>query len=287
MKKYYSFCKCNICIDAPLFFHENAEWSLFETEACQPDVGIYCKRCSKLPKPEGDYLGKNGDAHAYSNSTRVYRHVKMGTDNGAVTLFDYADPSVSETFIGEANYHIMTDSRLIWNSISMQQIMLANSTLFFHSSFIEYKGRGILFSAPCGTGKSTQAALWEKHRDAEIINGDKAGVTLHNGLFYACGIPICGTSGICKNKTLPLGAIVLLGQAKHNTVTQIVGVQALSELLKNIYLDFLVPEERIICIDLLEKLIESVPVYRLLCTPDENAVEALEKALMNGGVFDE
>lgn len=287
MKKYYSFCECNICMDAPVFYHENAEWKQFENSGCTPDVILHLNKCKTIPEPSGEFFGRTGDACVYSDSGKVYRHVKMGTEKGAVTLFDYANPSVSETFIGEKNYHIMADSRLMWNSVSMQQIMLANSTLLFHSSFIGYEGRGILFSAPCGTGKSTQAALWEKHRGAEVINGDKAGVTLRNGLFYACGIPICGTSGICKNKNLPLGAIVLLGQAKQNTVTRIGGVQALSELLGNIYLDFLIPEERIMCIDMLEKLIESVPVYRLMCTPDEKAVETLKNALMNGGVFDE
>ncbi len=287
MRKKYYFCECNICIDAPLFYHENAEWRLFETNACPSDIGICCRMCGELPKPEGEYFGKSGDTLVYSNGSRVYRHVKMGTDNGAVTLFDYANPSVSETYVRKSNYHIMTDSRLMWNSASIPQIMLARKVLFFHSSFIGYKGRGILFSAPCGTGKSTQADLWKKHRGAEIINGDKAGVVLKDGAVYACGIPVCGTSGICKNQTLPLGAIVLLGQAKQNTVTQISGVNAVSGLLGNIYLDFLVPEERIMCIDLLEKLIENVPVYHLDCTPDENAVIALENALTNGGVLDE
>lgn len=287
MRKYYSFCECNICIDAPLFFHDNAEWSLFETEACPSDIGIYCRMCDELPEPDGEYLGKSGDTLAHSNGSRIYRHVKMGTDNGAVTLLDYANPSMSETYVRKSNYHVMTDSRLIWNSVSIPQILLARDVLFFHSSFIEYKGRGILFSAPCGTGKSTQAALWEKHRGAEVINGDKAGVVIKNSSAYACGIPICGTSGICKNKTLPLGAIVLLGQAKQNTVTRISGVDAISSLLGNVYLDFLVPEERIMCIDLLEKLVENIPVYRFDCTPDENAVIALENALRNGGLFDE
>ncbi len=287
MEKYYSFCECNICIDAPLFFHENEEWKRFEKQMHESDILIRCKRCSELPEPEGDYLGKSGDVIAYSNGSRIYRHAKMGTENGAVTLYDYANPSVSETYIAEKNYHIMTDSRLMWSSVSIPQIMLAENVLFFHSSFIEYKGRGILFSAPCGTGKSTQAALWEKHRDAEIINGDKTGVVIKNNTAYACGIPICGTSGICKNKTLPLGAIILLGQAKQNTVTRIGGVEAISGLLGNVYLDFLVPEERIMCIDLLEKLVANIPVYRMWCTPDENAVIALENALIEGGLSDE
>ncbi len=287
MEKYYSFCESKICIKAPLFCHENADWSRFETDECKPDVTIVCEKAENLPESFGTFLGREGDAFVYAADSAVYRHLKMGTKDGAVTIFDYSVPSESKTFIGEANYHVMADSRFIWNSLSMHHILLARKTLLFHSSFIGYKGRGILFSAACGTGKSTQAALWEKHRNAEVINGDKSGVVFKEGLFYSCGIPICGTSGICKNKTLPLGAIVLLGQAKQNSVKQLGGVEAVGALLNNIYLDFLVPEERIISIDLLEKLVKTVPVYRFDCTPDENAVLALENALMNGGVFDE
>ncbi len=287
MEKYYSFCECKICINAPLFCHENAEWSLFETEESNPDISIICDKCKALPEPVGSFCGRAGDAYIYSNGAKVYRHLKMGIENGAVSVFDYANPDKSKTFIGETNYHVMADSRFVWNSLSMQQIMLARDVLFFHASHIGHKGKGILFSAPCGTGKSTQAALWEKHRNADVINGDKAGVAFKDGSFYSCGIPICGTSGICKNQTLPLGAIVLLGQAKQNTVKRLKGVEAVSSLLKNIYLDFLVPEERIMCIDLLEKLVAQVPVFRLDCTPDENAVATLENALINGGVIDE
>ncbi len=287
MRKFYSFCENRICMDAPLFCHENVEWKRFETDACEPDISLTLERCKKLPEPVGEFLGKSGDVLVYADGTKIYRHVKMGIENGALTVFDYANPTESKTFFEETNYHVMADSRFIWNSVSMQQIMIAKNSLIFHSSFIGHKGRGLLFSAPCGTGKSTQAALWQKHRNAEVINGDKAGVVIKDNSVRVCGIPICGTSGISQNKSFPLGAIVLLGQDKKNTVIRIGGVEAISGLLGNIYLDFLHAEERIVCIDLLEKLVDSVPIYRLLCTPDEDAVTALENALMNGGVFDE
>lgn len=287
MKKYYSFCENLICIDAPLFCHENVEWKRFETAACEPDITFVFERCKKLPEPVGDFLGKKGDVLVYADGTKIHRYVKMGIEDGTLTVFDYANPTEIKTFFDETNYYVMADSRYIWSSVSMQQIMFARNSLVFHSSFIGYKGRGILFSAPCGTGKSTQAALWEKHRNAEVINGDKAGVVIKDNSVRACGIPICGTSGICQNKTFPLGAIVLLGQDNKNTVNRIGGVDAICGLLGNIYLDFLHPKERIACINLLEKLVDSVPVYRLWCTPDEDAVKALENALMNGGVFDE
>lgn len=42
----------------------------------------------------------------------------------------------------------------------------------FHSSLIDYQGRGLMFLGPSGIGKTTQAELWNQYRNALIINGD-------------------------------------------------------------------------------------------------------------------
>ena len=55
-------------------------------------------------------------------------------------------------------------------------------------------------------------------------------------------------------------------------------------VIENIYLDFLAPYEQQMCIDLMIKLLGTVPVYRLTCTPDEAAVTALENAFRKGAV---
>ena len=112
----------------------------------------------------------------------------------------------------------------------------------------------------------------------------KAGILVENGV-YACGAPFCGTSGICKNKNLPLGAIVLLSQSPENRIKRLAGIEALQGVLQNIYLDMIAPNEQMMIFDLLIKLLEKVPVYSFGCTPDENAVIALEKALQDGGVI--
>ena len=178
-------------------------------------------------------------------------------------------------YFTERSYNVMSDFRYMWNSVSLSQLLLPFKVLLFHASYISFNDEAILFSADCGVGKSTQAELWRKHRGAEVINGDKAGVSVENGKVYAHGLPFCGTSGICKNRTLPLKAIVLLGQAPENKIRRVKGVEAIQSLLHNIYLDFLAPGETQECIDVLIELLNTVPVYRLDCTPDERAVEKL------------
>lgn len=276
MKKFYSLCKKNICINALSFPGDNPDWAQFETGSCDADITINCTICYCFPEtPQGV---RTGDFTVSSEGDTVYREFPMCNTCGALTRYTPADISRSETFFTPESFPIMMDHRYMWSSLSLAQLLLWANAFFIHSSFVSVNGKAVLFSAPCGVGKSTQAALWEKYRGAEIINGDKAGVLVQDGVF-ACGVPFCGTSGICKNKTFPLGAIVLLSQSPVNEVRRLSGAEALQAVLENVYLDLLAPGEQSKIIELLISLLESVPVYSFACTADESAVAALEKAL--------
>ena len=116
----------------------------------------------------------------------------------------------------------MTFARRYRESLSTQTVLEAASLfdiladagmLVLHSAYIVTRqGQGILFSGPSGIGKSTQAALWQRYAGAEIINGDRALVRPDtgtvSGVFYA------GTSGISRNVTAPLQAVILLEQVR-------------------------------------------------------------------------
>lgn len=276
MRKFYSLCKKSICIDAESFPGDNPLWEQFESAPCNADITVKCMVSDSFPEtPEGVRVG---DFTVSVKGDTVYRAFPMGTLPGALTRYTPDDTSHSETYFTHRSFPIMMDSRYMWSSLSVAQLLLSANAFFIHSSFIRVGGKAILFSAPCGVGKSTQAALWEKYRGAEIINGDKAGILVENGV-YACGVPFCGTSGICKNKTFPLGAIILLSQAAENTVSRLTGIEAVKAVLQNIYLDLIAPKEQAAIVDLLIELTRTVPVYSFGCTADENAVNVLESAL--------
>lgn len=283
MKKYYFLCKKRICIDAEYFPGDNPLWSQFEAESGEADINVTCKISEPFPEMLGESKGKSGEFLVSALGDTVYRALPMGTVHGALTRYTPADTSFSETFFTAESFPVMMDSRYMWSSVSLAQLLLAKKAFFVHSSYIDIGGKAILFSAASGVGKSTQADLWQKHRGAGIINGDKAGILVDGGV-YACGVPFCGTSGICKNKTLPLGAIVLLSQSKQNSARRITGLEALQGVLQNVYLDLLAPDEQKTIVDLLIELLKTVPVYALSCTADENAVIELEKALKEGGI---
>lgn len=282
MKKFYRICKKTVCIDAEYFPGDNPLWAQFETVPHNADININCIISEDFPETSGGI--RFGDFVVSFNGNSVYRAFPMFNIPGALTKYNPDDTSHSETFFTPRSFPIMADSRYMWSSLSLAQLLITQNAFFIHSSYIAVNGKAILFSAPCGTGKSTQAALWKKHRNAEIINGDKAGILIENGVF-ACGVPFCGTSGICKNKTLSLGAIVLLSQSETNSIKRLSGAEALQGIMQNIYLDFIAPNEQLKCADLIINLLADIPVYHLGCTPDEEAVITLEKTLKSEGVI--
>ncbi len=162
--------------------------------------------------------------------------------------------------------------------------LLQRGCAVVHASYIAYKGKGILFTAPSQTGKSTQAELWRLHRGAEILNGDRALLLPIENRWHTGGYIACGSSGICKNRLLPLGAIVLLEQGPNNVIrpaTVKESVHALFSAMESFHWS---TEELDPALALAGKLAAQSPVYHLSCRPDKEAVCTLQRCLEADGL---
>ena len=170
------------------------------------------------------------------------------------------------------------DSMII-DALDIPDRLLEVKAAFLHSSFITVGGEGILFAGNKQAGKSTQAALWSKYRGALIVNGDRAVIRLEGGGVRAYGSAFCGSSGIALDESAPVKAIVLLGQVSENTVTPVPAPEAFRELLGKMTYDTSVQSSVEAAAAITAEAVARVPVVRLVCTPDERSVEALEAAL--------
>lgn len=168
----------------------------------------------------------------------------------------------------------------IWSAMDLPHQLLVNNFLVFHSSSIKIEDETLLFLAPSGTGKSTQATLWNKYRGSNILNGDKCGVYFDNDNVISCGVPFCGTSDICYDFNYPIKAFVIIYQSKENKIEKLKGLNAIVNLMKNClgHQDVLEDKEKIF--NLIFKIVQKIPVLHFGCTPDYNAVKTLEKYLM-------
>ncbi|GEM_PF-3553537 len=170
-------------------------------------------------------------------------------------------------------------SHVVLKAMDIPRLMLGRGGVFLHASLVKFDGRAILFTADKQVGKSTQAALWEKHLGAEVINGDRALISQRDGVWTAFGSPYCGTSEICKNDSAPICAIVILGQSDTTTLRRASVSEAVAAMLSGASYDIENKNETEKCFDLCAQLVSNVPFYKLDCTPDFSAVKALHDAI--------
>lgn len=180
--------------------------------------------------------------------------------------------------IGKESY--LNYSRNLIEILEIGELLLAHSGLLLHSSFIRWHGKGILFSAPSGVGKSTQAELWKKYENADIVNGDKAAVRYQENKWHACGLPFAGTSGIYRNQIVPVEMIVILRQAKQNQIHKLTSKEAFRHLYPEILLHPWKKQYIESALELLSRVISEIPIYLLECLPEEGAVRVVKDELL-------
>jgi hypothetical protein len=167
------------------------------------------------------------------------------------------------------------------NAFMFEKMLLAHDSVMLHCALISTNEQlnGVAFTAPSQTGKSTQARLWETHRGAETLNGDRAILRVIGGEVYAYGSPWAGSSAIYVNRRVKLSAIVALFQAKENTAQTLSYSEALQYFLIGTSLPVWDEDLLQTGLDTVEKVLSAVRLVKLGCTPDERAVVALEEFL--------
>ena len=114
-----------------------------------------------------------------------------------------------------------------------------------------------------------------------ILNGDRAVCRKIEGKWTGFGLPWSGTSGEQINRSVPIKAVVVLERKKVNRAFSISGEEALAGVLSNLQCPAWDAQLTGKAMDLLDDFLRHVPVIRLQCRPDKEAVEVLEKALLN------
>ena len=179
---------------------------------------------------------------------------------------------------GEERY--IDYSRNIIDIMNIEQVLNTFNAFILHSSFIKYQDKAILFTAPSGTGKSTQADLWEKYENAEIINGDRSGIRKMDGKWTAYGLPIAGSSGIYKNKKAEISHIIILKQGKETKLTKLSPREAFIKLYSETLVHTWDKEFQENIINMITDVVQNVRIYQYECLPDKSAVEFLKEQVI-------
>lgn len=151
--------------------------------------------------------------------------------------------------------------------------------LLLHGSALTMDGRGYIFCADSGTGKSTHAALWRKRYGdrVKMINDDKPLLKIEDRGVTAYGTPWCGKENRGNNISSPLNSVCFLQRGHRNEITEISKAQGFKNLIRSTYIPRSTEKAQKV-MSLLEKAVVNLEFYSMKCNTQITAAErAYEK----------
>lgn len=150
--------------------------------------------------------------------------------------------------------------------------LVSRDTLMLHGSTVAVDGRAYLFTAPCGTGKSTHTRLWREYfgQRAVMVNDDKPFLQIKPDGVYAYGSPWSGKHGLATNICVPLKGICFLTRGKVNEICRVEGDDKIEQLYPQVHVpadEALAQRVRL----LVEDLARRVPLWEMTCNKDLDA----------------
>ena len=160
--------------------------------------------------------------------------------------------------------------------------LLTRNTLMFHGSTVAVDGRAYLFTAPCGTGKSTHTRLWREHFGdrAVMVNDDKPFLQITPAGVLAYGSPWSGKHGLASNVCAPLQGICLLHRGRENRIRPAEGAALMDMLHRQAH----IPESDALARDvstLVNQLAQKVPLWEMDCNKELEAAKIAYEAMSN------
>ena len=277
---YYRIADLVIAIDAVAGMPRMSNFEPFACQPAQPDISYrvhtYAPADSPVPDEQAlELVSADMVNRTYLADGRMYKRVAMREGDARCMWFvqTLGQWSQADVYIP----HDWLDYHGFGNVLSMEKTILPFGGLMLHCALIEYEGRGIVFTAPSQTGKSTQASLWEKHRGARTLNGDRAVLRATEDGIFAYGSPGAGASDRDIDRRVPLRAVIMLEQAKENRIRTLSHAEGLGLFVQQSSLPLWEPELFEAGMRTLEKIITGVPMGMLSCLPDAGAVECVAK----------
>lgn len=278
MEKYYCFAGIELAVTPPpgQAFQDDENLSPFRVEAVTDPHRFTFEITPQLPPPAGALLARLPDGAVYQAEEGQQRYVNAAAGdwkNAALCCFHHHKKH--RILLRADRFPTGMTAKTLLNACAAEHLLARADGFLLHCALIESDGTAIAFTAPSGTGKSTQAALWQQYRNARILNGDRAALRIKDGHPWADGIPFSGSSRICENRSLPLKAIVYLTQAPRSECVRLTGAQAFARVWEGISVNTWDRTDLETVSQTLQQLLLTVPVFQLRCTPDESAVTAL------------
>lgn len=273
-------CGIVIRFEPPTPISLPAYFAALRCEDTAPPEEIYTIQLLTTPlRPDEPLLHTEGEARIY-HTKKGWLHIypTLGDEDGCQVACLFCPDGHHTLYYPASRWDEYSGSLRCAHLICAERLLLRHDALLLHSSSVLVNGRAVLFCGPSGAGKSTQAAIWQEHLGAPVINGDRTVIRLLPDGFWGGGSIWSGTSGINRPDHAPIAGIFLIEKAPCEKVERL-GFEAFAPLFSQTLVNSWDPDFMDKILDLLSKIMEQIPVYRLSCRPIPAAAEVGYQAL--------
>ena len=232
--------------------------------------------------------GAVAEVHSLFDSTRDYCNAYLTEEAPEFTItvtpenlaFEQAD-LLAEAKAEGMKPRRFTDPFLERAAIqrAFADFLLNRNVLLFHGSTVALDGYAYLFTAKCGTGKSTHTRLWrEVFPGAQMVNDDKPFLEITEDGVIAHGSPWSGKHGLSENISVPLKGICILHRGPENKIRPISPEEAMEMLLAQGYCP---AESQEKFQALTQALANTTSLWSMECTKNTEAAKISHQAMSN------
>lgn len=236
-----------------------------------------------------EIAGYRAKVHASFDSTRDYCRDYLSGDQPDVTITVSREEMAYEQFLSEEEarqegfrLRKFTDPFLERAVIQrkLSEYLLEKNVLMLHGSVVAVDGKGYLFTAKSGTGKSTHTRNWCALLGdrARMVNDDKPFLRLEEREILVCGSPWSGKHGLHSNVTVPLQGICILRRGAENGIHPIAPSEA-EPMLRWQSCPPLEEEKLPLYDKLMTQLLQGARFWQMDCTRDIGAAQVAFSAM--------
>lgn len=262
------------------------EFEIYEESLEMIQYTVTFKSTDQLPEIHGAAVYKNFRFQIYQLEDGSYCRLFFDESEEhkayAVTFFKSAEKQIAVFYLKEKE-ECLNSIQKAFLYIGWEWILKNEKMLILHASYLKTAFGGLAFSGPSGIGKSTQADLWCRYGDAQMLNGDKIILRREGNVWKGYGSPYAGSSQCYVNDSCRLTRLVFLKQGKECSLRRLNTAESFRRIYSGLTVNYWDRTYVEAMCDLAQRLAEEIPAYEFCCTPEEKAVAYLKEKMISGG----
>lgn len=256
----------------------------------QQDMTLKTITCDEIKKPKGYIMKIIDTATLVQISSTTFCMYITDMQTGQIVQANYYNHDYSEVEIhllklGKYLGQSLSEFEYFVTGIAYSDRLAALGGAVLHGSAIAFENQGIVFSANSGTGKSTHTSLWKEcfGDRVTIINDDKPAIRFYENTPIIFGTPWSGKTDLNTNIQVPLKAIVFIKRSDSNWIERLTVRDSIFHLASQITRPYYDENLGRKTLEIIEKLVRHVPIYRLHCNMSQEAVDVAYQNIMKKG----